>query len=347
MAGLAGLWEPALHVIRIRCVLEIRQVAGDAGRHRDVVIIVNVAIRARAGRDGMRTGQREGRGGVIKLRRLPRHGRVAILTTRGKQARLLRVIWIRRVVVVVLMTRDASRVSSRQIVVVVLVAIVTLTRGHGMASRENESCERMIEFGAGPIIRAVATLARSGGEEHRGRVSRVRGVAEILLMAADAIGGHRRELAETGVLVAVLAGSGRMRSSQGEAVVVHVDLGNGNIPSPDRMTVFAGAGHLAAMDVGVAVGALVADVREHHLGVAGHAIDAFVHATERKLGLVVVEFGNRTDRLPPVNGVAVLAGNIEVTVRTVAITTRLWGSRGRKGCRKQQAPHHPSRNECS
>ena len=54
MAGLAGLRESALHVVGIRRVLEIRQVARDAGRGREVVVVVDVAIGALPRRHGVR-----------------------------------------------------------------------------------------------------------------------------------------------------------------------------------------------------------------------------------------------------------------------------------------------------
>jgi len=46
-------------------------VATDAGGRRDVVVVVDVAVRALARRHGMRAGQREPGGRVVKRCRLP------------------------------------------------------------------------------------------------------------------------------------------------------------------------------------------------------------------------------------------------------------------------------------
>ena len=42
-----------------------------------------------------------------------------------------------------------------------------------------------------------------------------------------------------------------------------------------------------------------------------------MQAAQRVARLVVIEFGNRADRLPRAGGMAVLAGNIKIPVRTV------------------------------
>lgn len=228
-------------------------------------------------------------------------------------------IGIRRVVVIGLMTADTRRVGSGQIVVVVLVTIGTSARRHRMASGEHESGHSMVEVGIRPAIGVMAFLAGRIGKKATGGVRRIGRAVEILLVTADAIGGHRGELAERSVLMTVLASRGGMCPGQREAVVVHVDLGDGNFPSPDRVAVFAVGGHLAAVDVGVAVSALGADITEHHLGVAVHAIDALVHPAQRKLGLIVIEFRDGSDRLPTVSRVAVLACDVQRAVRAASV----------------------------
>jgi len=59
---LTGLREIRRHVIRIRRALEIFQVAGHAGRARQVVIAVDVAVGALPRRNRMRAGESEPRG---------------------------------------------------------------------------------------------------------------------------------------------------------------------------------------------------------------------------------------------------------------------------------------------
>ena len=73
------------------------------------------------------------------------------------------------------------------------------------------------------------------------------------------------------------------------------------------------------MNVSVAVGAILADVGKDGLGVALRAAHFLVHAPERVLGLVVVEFRDRANGPPAGGRVAVLAGDSERTVRTAGV----------------------------
>ncbi len=69
VAQIAGLRESRLHVIRTSGRIEIIQVAGRAGRIRQVVVAVDVALRALQIR--MCPGQREAGGVVIECRSVP------------------------------------------------------------------------------------------------------------------------------------------------------------------------------------------------------------------------------------------------------------------------------------
>lgn len=93
-----------------------------------------------------------------------------------------------------------------------------------------------------------------------------------------------------------------------------VDLLNLNLPASDGMAGLAGRAHLTLVNVGMAVGALVADVAEYHLRVASRAGDAFMQAAQRIASLIVVKLRNCANRLPTVHRVAVLAGEIQIAV---------------------------------
>jgi len=77
VALLAGLRETRRYVIRIRCSLEIFQVAADASRDRDVVVVIDVALCALQCR--VRAGQRESRVVVIERGLSPCSRVVALL----------------------------------------------------------------------------------------------------------------------------------------------------------------------------------------------------------------------------------------------------------------------------
>ena len=164
---------------------------------------------------------------------------------------------------------------------------------------------QVIELGVEPAVQAVAARA-IGGElkpdviDHRS--------AEILLMARIAVRGKTYELARGRLLVALLALDQGVRSDQGEPVTVILDRLERNLPALDRMALGAIGAKLAAVNVGVAVGALRADVLEHHTGVALNTVHVLVHPPQGIPGQVVIEFGIGTDGLPAGVTVAVSAG---------------------------------------
>lgn len=67
---LALLWEPGTDVIRVRRTLEILEMAAHTGRASQVVIVIDMALRALQPRVG--ASQREAGSRVIELRRYPR-----------------------------------------------------------------------------------------------------------------------------------------------------------------------------------------------------------------------------------------------------------------------------------
>ena len=135
------------------------------------------------------------------------------------------------------------------------------------------------------------------------------------LVARVAAGIQPLKLARRRALVTVRAIQAGVASDQGEAVFVIVGELQGYVPTLRRVTLFAGA-HLAAMDVGVAVAATGPGVRKYGLGVALRAGHSRVHPSQRKVGLVVIELGDCSDRLPAHRGMTVLAGNVQVSMRT-------------------------------
>ena len=68
--------------------------------------------------------------------------------------------------------------------------------------------------------------------------------------------------------------------------------------------------HLAAMNVSMAIGALVTHVVENRSGVALGARHTLMHTAQWESCVPMIELRNVADRLPSRKGVAVLAGDI-------------------------------------
>ena len=126
------------------------------------------------------------------------------------------------------------------------------------------------------------------------------------------------ELAIGPALVTGIAVHRGVRSGQGKAVVVLLDLLNRHLPPPDRVAGLAIGSQLPLVNISMAVLAALSNVAEHRLDVALSAGDGLVHAAQRIARPVVVEFWNGSNRLPPACGMTILAGNREAAVRTVS-----------------------------
>jgi len=143
----------------------------------------------------------------------------------------------------------------------------------------------------------------------------IRGLLELGGVTTEAVGGESLELADGRTLMAAVALQQRVRPYQRKTVEMLLDVLHGNTPALHAVAVLASSAELPAMDIGVAVGAFCARVREHQIAVALPAADPFVHAAQGELGLVVVKLRNVADGLPGRESVAVLAGEIQIAMR--------------------------------
>jgi len=312
VAQLAGLRESSGHMVRIRRTLEVRQVAGNARRTGDVVVakFCVVAIRALPRRNGVRARQGESRNVVIEGRVAPGDRVVAGFALGGES--LVR-YGGGRIVVVVLMARNAKRAG--QVVVVVDVAVGALPWRHRVCPGQREPRSAVIELRIQPVVSRVAGFA--GRRKLAGDVVGISAPREIRGVAGIALRGHRLKLAVRHTLVAGIAVHGRVRSGQREPVVMLLDLLNGNLPAPDRVALLAIRSQLPLVNVSVAVLASLPHVGEYRPDVTLHAGHGLVHTTERVTRLIMVEFGNCADRFPSARRVTVLTGHAQVAVRTV------------------------------
>ena len=110
--------------------------------------------------------------------------------------------------------------------------------------------------------------------------------------------------------MAFLALDYRVRAKQRKSVEVLLHRLDRRPPSENRVALRAVRAELRAVYVGVTIGAILADVREHRPGVASRAGYFFVHAAKRVPRGVVIEFGNGANGSPARVGVAIFAGNI-------------------------------------
>ena len=79
MALLAGLWEVRSRVVGIRRALIVLQMAGDAGRAGQIVVVVDVAVSAGPRWDCVQPGERKPGAVVVELRVHPVAGVMALL----------------------------------------------------------------------------------------------------------------------------------------------------------------------------------------------------------------------------------------------------------------------------
>lgn len=224
-------------------------------------------------------------------------------------------------------------------------AIGALARWHSVPARQHEPGRRVIEFGVEPVITGMAGIA-GGGELCRNVVGIRRGL-KIFEVAGTASRRHRLELASGPAFVTGIAVHSGVRSSEGEAVAVLLDLLNRNLPSPDRVAGLAIGSQLPLVNVGMAVLAALSNVAEHRFYVALSAGDGLVHAAQRVARPVVVEFWNGSNRRPPAGCMAILTRNSEVPVRTASSARylrlpRTWvrGKREQRHCNDLE--HGPS-----
>ena len=89
-----------------------------------------------------------------------------------------------------------------------------------------------------------------------------------------------------------------VRTEKRETILVIFDLRDGNLPAKHRVALRAVGAEFALMNVGVAISAVLADVRKDRFYVTLVTFHFFMHAAERIVGLVVVEFWHGADGPP-------------------------------------------------
>lgn len=172
----------------------------------------------------------------------------------------------------------------------------------------------MIKLGAQPRVDRVALLAlrRKAG----GHVIRFGRLLICALMAGVALDRQSLELANRLALVTIGAIQSSVPAYQRKPVVVLLHSLQQDVPTLHCVALLAVGSHLATMNVGVAVGAIHTRIGEYRFGVTLGAGDALVQTAQGIFSLIVIKLRHRSDGLPPHRGMAVLAGDIQVAMRT-------------------------------
>jgi len=304
-------------VIWIRGPVVVLQVAGHASCAVQAVVVVHMAVRTLPRRHHVRVGQWEARGGVVKLAVSPEQRVVAGLASCRKTG--LDVVHRRdRIVVIVLVAGNAGR--ARQIVVVVDMAIRTLSRRHHVVPREREAGAVVIERRVEPSGCAMARVARL--RKVCRDVVRVRGALIVLQVA-----GHARRAVQgvvvVNVAVSTLPRRHRVHAGQGETRGRVIELAVG--PLHGVVAVLAGRGETRMRDGTGGVGVILlmaTDARRVRNAVV--VIDVTIRALPRRHGVRSRQWECRLGViegrwLPGGRAVAQLAGLRESAANVIGI----------------------------
>lgn len=174
----------------------------------------------------------------------------------------------------------------------------------------------MIKLRIQPTVGSMTLIARCG--EARGQMVRIGRTLKFAGVTGVAVRRHRFELAVSRSFVARVAVHGCMSAGQRETVGMLLYLLDRDLPSANGMTLFAIGSKLTFVNVGVAILTALSDVGEDRLDVALRAGHRLVHSTQWITCLVVIELGDGADGFPGVCRVAVLAWNVQVSMRTIS-----------------------------
>ena len=202
---------PTSSVVRIQVALRVSAI-----RRLDLQIVVVVDVAVRAGSDFacrrhlMRIGQRETRGGMIKIRVQPGNCVVAVGTSRnGKHGWRGGMLRIRRLLPRRKVAARMSAIGRRDLQIVVTANVATRTGDIRVPVRQGkvDRGSRVVYGSSEPTVERVARLA--GGREVGGNVvgdgcaNRLRAI-QVRLVTADASRRQPLELADRRALVAII-----------------------------------------------------------------------------------------------------------------------------------------------
>ena len=207
MALITGLRKVRGDVVGIGRALRILQMATDARRVTDRIVVVSVAIGTSTRWYRVHSTERETGAGVVKCGVRPVAGVMALIT--GLREVRGDVVGIGRALVILQVAAHTSRVGDR--VVIVNVAIRTLPRRYRMQSGQRKVSEIVVERCIRPTAGVVALIA--GLRKTRCDVVGIGRTLEILQMAGHA-GGAVQSVIVIDVAIGALPGRNRVQTGQ-------------------------------------------------------------------------------------------------------------------------------------
>ena len=174
-----------------------------------------------------------------------------------------------------------------------------------------------------PVIHQAVALQTLRRKSLR-NVIRILRLLEIVHVAARALcrqplpvgRAHRPDL------VARIAIHHGVRPDQREAILMLIDVVDGDLPPGVAVARVTLRGIPTPVNIGVAVLALVVRLGENQVGMTIRAADFRVQSAQRKACLAVIKLGNRSNRRPPLRRVAILARDVQLSVWAVGLLLR-------------------------
>ena len=125
---------------------------------------------------------------------------------------------------------------------------------------------------------------------------RIRRLLKIRHVARIAIGRKPQVISRSRVLMALFTFHNRVLAKEWKSIEVLLNRLHRNLPAQHRVALRAVAAELCAVNVRMAIRAVLTNVGENRLGMATRAGHFFVHSSKRVSRGVVIKFRNSADR---------------------------------------------------
>jgi hypothetical protein len=206
-----------------------------------------------------------------------------------------------------------ARIAIRRCAFVLPAGMASLAIESGVRPGERKVSELLMrKCRPQPGVLRVAGVTR--GREIQSHMIGVRRAVELRRMACRAIRQDAILPSDKG-LVAGFTFHGGVSAKERKEILVVPNLLLGSEPALHDVALGAVRAKFAQMNVGMAIGTVLAHIGEVGLRMTLSAGHSYMPATERISGVIVIEFRNAADRSPTIGGMAILARNRQWTMR--------------------------------